>query len=69
MVYVRDGESMQCIEVPCTANGKLPEDTLIFENQITLSPPNLDFPMISTRMSVRVHGVLKIVLSLLVVIV
>ena len=48
VVYVRDGESMQCIEVPCTANGKLPEDTLIFGNQITLSPPALDFHIIST---------------------
>ena len=48
VAYVRDGESMQCIEVPCTANGKLPEDTLIFGNQITLSPPNFDFPMMST---------------------
>ena len=49
VVYVRDGESMQCIEVPCTANGRLPEDTLIFGNQkITISPPDLDFSIIST---------------------
>ena len=46
VVYVRDWESMQCVEVPCTANGRLPEDTLIFGNQITLSPPDLD--LIST---------------------
>ena len=48
VVYVRDGESMQCIEVPCTSNGKLPEDTLIFGNQIAISPPDLDFSIIST---------------------
>ena len=48
VVYVKDGESIQCVEVPCTANGRLPEDTLIFGNQITLSPPDLDFSIIST---------------------
>ena len=47
-VHVRDGESMQCIEVPCTSNGKLPEDTLIIGNQIAISPPDLDFSIIST---------------------
>ena len=48
VVYVMDGESMQCVEVPCTANGKLPEDTMIFGNKITTSPPDLDFSIIST---------------------
>ena len=48
VVYVREGESLQCVEVPCTGDGRLPEDTLIIGNQITTSPPDLDFSIIST---------------------